>query len=266
METRTNGLTFTHAGDVRAARVNYAGAYRTADRRGQRGSKRVTPYMVTLADGRERRAHVVDTAAGPLLFVTVKGVDVLLDDQTQDALARMHAHGTPFQPVRPHAELVEATKADILEDVRARIVPANVPGFNELHDYADANMYGWREEDEDTSYISSPVIGPVQEEVHQWILAGGIVAAVGEVTPVTDAAEIDRLSTGYDPDDSIGDDADGDDFTASYGAMDGQAYGEITTSLGQTMFYRCSDLSAAHLWLAVQAANLSAPASAAWPV
>lgn len=180
MEQRQNGLTYTHAGDVRAARVNYGGAYGTADRRGQRGSRRVTPYMVTLADGRERRVYVVDTAAGPALFVTVKGADVFLSDHTQDALARMHASGEPFEPTRTHAEVVEAMRAEILIDARDRTVPASVTDYAQLHDFTDANMYGWREEDEGPNGWTSAEVGPAQDEIHEWLQGHGIMAALAE--------------------------------------------------------------------------------------
>ena len=270
MEQRTNGLTYTHAGDVRAARLNYAGAYRTADvtKAYQRPGKSVTPYMLTLADGRERRVYAMAYGNGAVPYVIVKGVDVLLDDQTRDALARMHAHGTPFQPVRPHAEMVADAKSQILEDVRNGIVPANVPGFNELHDYADANMYGWREEDEDTSYISSPVIGPVQEEVHQWIVSGGIVAAAGTTELVTDDATTEAVWEAYGDGfgELAGNLADGDPFVAGVVCLDDRTWlASIETEHGQRTVYKLSAESDALVWLATQRARLTALPIEEWP-
>lgn len=181
MEQRQNGLTYTHAGDVRKARVNYAGAYATADRGGyQSPGKRVTPYMVTLADGRERRVYAMAYGNGTVPYIVVKGHDVILSDHTQDALARMHASGEPFEPTRTHAEVVEAMRAEILIDARTGIVPASVTDYAQLHDFTDANMYGWREEDEGPNGWTSAEVGPAQDEIHEWLQAHGIMAALAE--------------------------------------------------------------------------------------
>lgn len=39
-------------------------------------------------------------------------------------------------------ELAERMKAEILQDVKAGIVPSTVSEFAELHDFVDANCYG----------------------------------------------------------------------------------------------------------------------------
>lgn len=44
-----------------------------------------------------------------------------------------------------HTELAARMMAEILEDVRNRVVPRNVGSFSQLHDYVDANCYGGTE-------------------------------------------------------------------------------------------------------------------------
>lgn len=267
MYTSDNGLTNTHASDVRAARVNYAGGYRTADLYGQpRKSRSVTPYMVTLADGRERRVYaaMMSDGAQVCLFIRVKGEDVLLDEATCEKLARMHSGQAPEFHVssRTHAELVADMKAEILDDVREGTVPADVPTYNALHDYVDANMYGWREEDEDDDF-SSAEVWPAQEDVHQWIVAGGIREA-GNGTLVTDNATNARvwnvLADGFG--ESVGDISDGDDHWAAIVTDDDREwFGAVETEHGQRTVYQLADESAAEVWLAMHRAQIDGPPS-----
>ena len=206
MEKRSNGLMYTHTGDIRAARVNYAGAYGRFDRSHayQPPSKRVSPYMVTLADGRERRVYVMAYGNSGVPYIIVRGTDVILDAATDDALAHMHASGEPFIPTRPHAELVEIAKSQILDDVADGTIPSTVATYSELHDYVDANMYGGDD-------LTSAEAGPLQEEIHAWITEGGISAAIEspDGAPMCDDAfirsmrsklETARDARGYDAD------------------------------------------------------------------
>lgn len=180
MEQRTNGLMYTHAGDIRAARVNYAGGYRTADQGGKRRpGKDVTPYMVRLADGRERRVYAMSYGNGSVPYVIVKGQDVILDSRTQDALARMHASGDAFTALRPHAEVVAEMKEEITDDARTGHVPASVTDFSVLHDFTDANMYGYSDEDSEDGDLAA-VFGPAQDDVHHWLEGHGIMATLAE--------------------------------------------------------------------------------------
>lgn len=43
-------------------------------------------------------------------------------------------------------ELAEAIQREVLESVRAGLIPPNVASFTELHDYCDANCLGGTEE------------------------------------------------------------------------------------------------------------------------
>jgi len=266
MYTSSNGLMNTHASDVRAARVNYAGGYRTADLYGQpRKSRSVTPYMVTLTDGRERRVYAAMMSDGSqvCLFVRMKGEDVLLDEATCEKLARMHSGQIPEFHVssRTHAELVADMKSEILADVAAGHVPADVTDYSTLHDHTDANMYGWREEDEDDDF-STAEVWPAQEDVHQWLAAGGIREA-GNGTLVTDQATTDRawatLANGFG--ESVGDLSDGDDFWAAIVTYDDRTwFGAVETTQGQRTVYELRDEEAASIWLAIQRARLESAA------
>lgn len=99
MEQRDNGLTYTNAGDISTARVNYGGAYRPADLYGayRTPGKRITPYMVTLAGRREMRVYAMAYGNGEVPYIRVDGTDVILDGATLDALARMHAAGESWE-------------------------------------------------------------------------------------------------------------------------------------------------------------------------
>lgn len=271
MHTRSNGLTYTHPGDIRAARVNYGGAYGTADRKGQRNrSRAVTPYMVTLEDGRERRVYAAQTKDGTqaMPFVSVRGEDVMLDARTEDALAQMHASGEPFKVLRPHAELVSDMIAEILDDVRDGTVPASVTDYSELHDYTDANTYGWREEDEGEDFDSSTV-GPAQDDVHAWLQSGGILAAAGNPELVADDRTNDEVwgMFGDGLGESVGDMGDGDPFWAGITWDDnGQWFGAIESTLGQRTVYRFASEESASVWLATQRARLVAVPVEEWPL
>jgi hypothetical protein len=78
---------------------------------------------------------------------------------------------------------IERIKAEVLEDVGAGVVPADVASFGELHDHVDANCYGGAEEaweegdagcDELCAYWNA-----AQGAVDEWIKAGGVRGAVG---------------------------------------------------------------------------------------
>lgn len=95
------------------------------------------------------------------------------------------------------AAVIEQMKAEIMDDVRADIVPANVASFGDLHDFADANCYGGfcdefacnalityfggRDENEGMPDALMAYINDAQEGIDAWIKQGGINAALAEV-------------------------------------------------------------------------------------
>ncbi len=91
--------------------------------------------------------------------------------------------------------IVERMKREILEDVSAGLVPANVAGYTDLHEYMDANCYGGTEALFDAAHDAVPdtdgahtvawnsfcdLVNPAIEAVDAWIKSGGIAAAIAE--------------------------------------------------------------------------------------
>lgn len=90
--------------------------------------------------------------------------------------------------MKTKAEVVAQIKAEILEDIAAGRVPADVKSFGDLHDYRDANCYGGfcddavademiahfggRPEHEGMPDAMIEFINEVQEEIHTWLAAG----------------------------------------------------------------------------------------------
>jgi hypothetical protein len=77
---------------------------------------------------------------------------------------------------------VERAKQEIIEDVERGLVPIDAPTFAELHDYADANCYGWGFEDgmpdfDDDDFCA--FCNRMQDALARWIEAGGLAGAVG---------------------------------------------------------------------------------------
>ena len=86
-------------------------------------------------------------------------------------------------------------KREILEDVSAGLVPANVAGYTDLHGYVDANCYGGTEALFDAAHDAVPdtgeahaiawnsfcdLVNPAIGAVDAWIMSGGIAAAIAE--------------------------------------------------------------------------------------
>jgi hypothetical protein len=87
-------------------------------------------------------------------------------------------------------ETIRCMKDEILSDVRAGKVPADVKSFSELHDYVDANEYGGfckeafsaalinhfggRDENEGMPDGMMNYTNGAQNAINQWIKAGGI--------------------------------------------------------------------------------------------
>lgn len=78
---------------------------------------------------------------------------------------------------------IAAVKEELREDVRAGVIPADVPDFSTLHDYVDANMYGGEATDalydavpdHDSDEVSPYAgINAMQTAVDDWIKAGGL--------------------------------------------------------------------------------------------
>jgi hypothetical protein len=86
-------------------------------------------------------------------------------------------------------ELAERMKVEIMDDVKAGVVPATVGSFADLHDYVDANCYGGTEElfgeyvtesatdEEHQAKLDklNDVMAPAMEIVDAWIKSGGLV-------------------------------------------------------------------------------------------
>ncbi len=82
------------------------------------------------------------------------------------------------------AELAEAIQAEVLQGVRAGLIPPNVGSFTELHDYCDANCLGGTEALLDRLEAAighepaldqmSWLLNTAQGMVDAWIKAGGI--------------------------------------------------------------------------------------------
>lgn len=71
---------------------------------------------------------------------------------------------------------IERAKREILEDVKAGVVPADVEAFSDLHYFVDANGYGGFFEDDAELEDANPVF----DAVDLWIKGGGIAAALKE--------------------------------------------------------------------------------------
>lgn len=77
-------------------------------------------------------------------------------------------------------------RCEILADVLAGQVPADVPTFSALHDYVDANEYGGLcDETADVARDCDPSsdewcewANAVQQDLSTWIETGGLAAAV----------------------------------------------------------------------------------------
>ncbi len=71
------------------------------------------------------------------------------------------------------SDIIERSKAEILRDVAAGIIPATCASFSELHDYVDANGYGGAFEhdfdNEETDFWNA-----MQDAVNAWIRTGGL--------------------------------------------------------------------------------------------
>lgn len=74
--------------------------------------------------------------------------------------------------------IADRAKKQILEDVRAGVVPATVPTFSALHDYVDANEYGDITSEECPFDAGSEedvaVINSAFDSVDAWIRNGGV--------------------------------------------------------------------------------------------
>jgi hypothetical protein len=100
------------------------------------------------------------------------------------------------------SELAERIKQQILEDVRAGTMPANVTSFSQLHDFVDANCYGGTEkmlEDLDKDCVDTDelhranlmavvaVMNPAMDIVDAWIKSGGIAKGLTTALPKANA-------------------------------------------------------------------------------
>lgn len=89
-------------------------------------------------------------------------------------------------------EIAEGMKAEIVSDVKSGVVPRDVSGFAELHNYVDANCYGGAEqlfgemvtesatdhEHQEKLDRLNAILKPAIDIVDAWIKAGGIETAL----------------------------------------------------------------------------------------
>lgn len=97
---------------------------------------------------------------------------------------------SPKQVVLTLEQAIQKIKGEIMDDVRAGVVPASVESFGDLHDYVDANCYGGfcveeyadaltehfggRDENEGMPDGMLAYINAAQNAVSVWIKEGGI--------------------------------------------------------------------------------------------
>ncbi len=72
-------------------------------------------------------------------------------------------------------EAIEQAKREILQDVQREIIPDTITTFGELHNYVDANEYGGLTIDAEHGTMSTEAANIVQQAVHVWIQAGGLI-------------------------------------------------------------------------------------------
>ncbi len=91
-------------------------------------------------------------------------------------------------------EMIDRTKAEIVQDVRAGLVPAAIDSFFEIYKYVDPNCYGGAEElfhqivtasqtdaeQQKKLDIVYGIMKPAREAVDAWIKRGGIAGALAE--------------------------------------------------------------------------------------
>lgn len=90
----------------------------------------------------------------------------------------------PRPPESAITEAIRLTKDEIVEDVVAGVVPADVETFGDLHGHVDANTYGglcdesgpWADTFSDDEGVAAA--NEVQTAVDTWIKDGGIAAAL----------------------------------------------------------------------------------------
>lgn len=104
-----------------------------------------------------------------------------------------HLFGRSRLPAIYSPERVLRVKREILDDVRAGVVPKNIKSFSELHDYVDANCYGglcegairYRPVDGPHGFVNP--VNRLQDEIDRWIKAGGV--RNGQIGPMLNAAD-----------------------------------------------------------------------------
>lgn len=83
--------------EIVSARIENGGGYRQGFNRPASGygGKLVTPYMLTLSDGRERRVYAMQYGNGASVYVRRAGEDVFLDTVAEHALPILRHDGAP---------------------------------------------------------------------------------------------------------------------------------------------------------------------------
>lgn len=112
-------------------------------------------------------------------------------------------------------EIAERMKSEIVDDVKAGIVPASVATFAELNNYVDANCYGGSEKLLDELDAEAPdtdeghtealtrlcdLMNPAMEMINFWLKAGGIAKALSATKQVPGPVKV----TVYRPKEMIG--------------------------------------------------------------
>jgi len=68
--------------------------------------------------------------------------------------------------------ILETAKAEILEDIKTKLVPRTVADFSELHDYVDANYYGGFCEENYEASKDYEFENSVQSALNEWLKNG----------------------------------------------------------------------------------------------
>lgn len=104
----------------------------------------------------------------------------------------------PETPKTPEqiAAAVEDCKAEILEDIRTGVVPANVADFSSLHDYVDANEYaGFCDNDRRADWTVEGWAS-VQEIVDTWLRNGRKAQTLTEAVATAEPVRGTRYALG----------------------------------------------------------------------
>lgn len=85
-------------------------------------------------------------------------------------------HDAKGKKMQTTAQIIDRAKAEVIEDVKAGIVPTTITRAHELHDYVDANKYGGMCAENFGDDIDQTIDtgNAMFEALDAWIVAGGL--------------------------------------------------------------------------------------------